>query len=106
MAGLAEAVALGIVGPGDTAVVDSTAHALKFSVFQDMYFNDGFDPAFEVKPDPALRNKPLDVIPKGLKAYPEPGAPLEGDLLTVFVKAAADDIAGLLRLTRKTDPKV
>ncbi len=103
MAGLAEAIARGIIGPGDTAVVDSTAHALKFSMFQDMYFSDSFDPAFEVKPDPSLRNEPLDVVPEGLKAYPAPGAPLEGELLKDFVKATADDIAALLGLDGKTE---
>lgn len=101
MAGLAAACSLGIIGQGDTAVLDSTAHALKFSMFQDMYFSDRFDPAFEVKPDPSLRNEPIDVIPDGLTSYPAPGAPLEGEKLREFVKATADRIAALLLLAPK-----
>jgi len=101
MAGLEAALALGIIDPGETAVLDSTAHAIKFSMFQDMYFNDSFDPAFQVKPDSSLRNLPVDARPDNLEACPEPEAPLEGEDLEKFVKATADHIAGLLRLTGK-----
>jgi threonine synthase len=106
MAGLETACSKGIIKPGDTAVVDSTAHALKFAMFQDMYFSDRFDPAFEVKPDLSLRNEPLDVVPKGLTSYPAPGSPLEGDKLRAFVKATADHIAEILLLVPKEiDPR-
>jgi threonine synthase len=102
MAGLAAALNRSIIEPEETAVLDSTAHSLKFSMFQDMYFSNSFDPAFEVKPDSTLKNEPVDVVPEGLKAYPTPEAPLEGELLRDFVKAAADRVAGLLSLTPKS----
>jgi threonine synthase len=101
MAGLAAAKSRGIIAPEDTAVLDSTAHALKFSMFQDMYFSGRFDPAFEVTPDSSLKNEPVDIVPQGLKAYPAPDAPLDGELLREFVKATADNVAGLLKLSPK-----
>jgi len=101
MAGLEAACSRGIIDAKDTAVLDSTAHALKFATFQDMYFSDRFDPAFEVKPDITLKNEPVDIVPAGLKAYPTPDSPLDGELLREFVKATADKVAGLLKLTPK-----
>jgi threonine synthase len=102
MAGLAAACSRGIIDPEDIAVLDSTAHVLKFSMFQDMYFSDRFDPAFEVTPDSTLKNEPLDIVPDGLKAYPAPDSPLDGELLQEFVKATADSVAGLLKLTPRS----
>ncbi len=40
LAGLAAAVRQGIVSKGETAVLDATAHAMKFSGFQEVYFED------------------------------------------------------------------
>ena len=101
MAGLRKALEEGLVDSTEVAVLDSTAHVLKFSGFQDMYFRNDFDPAFEVSPDPALKNMPMDVRPAGLNAVPEPGKPLEGDELRTFVTAMAEEIASILNLERK-----
>ena len=49
-AGLGYARALGRVGEVEHAGREATAHALKFSGFQDMYFNDSFPEAYGVKP--------------------------------------------------------
>jgi len=72
-AGLIGARKRGIVSSHETAVLDSTAHALKFSGFQDMYFENSYPPIYEVTPDPDLINTPELVHPADLKDVPEPG---------------------------------
>jgi len=59
IAGLKKAVSLGIVGPEDTLVVDSTSHQLKFAEFQRMYFEDSFPSDYEIKTRDSLRNTPV-----------------------------------------------
>jgi threonine synthase len=58
LAGLLRARELGLVGANDPAVLDATAHILKFAGFQDMYFRNAFAPDYEISPDPALVNAP------------------------------------------------
>ena len=58
LAGLKAAKAHGLIEDSDYCVLDSTAHALKFMDFQNMYFSDSFPAAFGVTPDPALANRP------------------------------------------------
>jgi threonine synthase len=101
LAGLTVAMEKGWVAPSETAIVDSTAHALKFAGFQDMYFRDSFPDGFAVRPDPALVNQPHYVHPPELKAVPEPGRPLEGEAFAAFVDAVAGRIAADLGLKRK-----
>lgn len=101
LAGLTKARALGYVDAEETAIVDSTAHALKFSGFQEMYFSDTFPADFEVTPKEALRNAPIYVHPQALEAVPAPGKPLEGAAFDSFVAAVASEIAGQLQLKRR-----
>ena len=54
-----------------SAVLDSTAHALKFSGFQDMYFENRFPADFDITPHPALMNRP-SLIPR--RTLPGAGA--------------------------------
>ena len=61
IAGLKKAISLGIVDPGDTLVVDSTSHQLKFAEFQRMYFEDNFPAAYEIKTSESLRNSPISL---------------------------------------------
>ncbi len=102
LAGLVSARKAGIVGADETVIVDSTAHALKFSGFQEMYFENTFPPAYGVTPDPALVNAPELVKAKGLEEYPAPGKPLTGAAFKTFVTATADEIAGALDLKKVT----
>jgi threonine synthase len=76
-----------VVAPGETAIVDSTAHALKFSGFQDMYFQNSFPDGFAVRPDPALVNQPRYVHPKHLKQVPAPGKPLDPEAFSHLRKS-------------------
>ena len=102
LAGLRLAIDQGLVNAGATAILDSTAHALKFSGFQDMYFADNFPDGYAVRPRPALVNRPRYIRPSHLDQVPEPGKPLNGEAFTTFVKAVSQQIADELGLKRKT----
>ena len=101
LAGLQKAVHAGYVRPGDVGVVDSTAHVLKFAGFQEMYFQDSFDPQFNVRPKRELKNAPIDVRPHKLSKFPGPGKPLSGQDMKDFVREMAEEIAGILNLEKK-----
>ena len=98
LAGLQKAIQAGYVQPGEISVLDSTAHVLKFAGFQDMYFTNSFDPSFNVEPDAALRNHPIEVRPKILKKTPEPGKPLRGEDMRRFIGEMTAEIARILNL--------
>ena len=102
LAGLGVALKKGFLDSSETAIVDSTAHALKFSGFQDMYFRNCFPDGFSVSPDPALVNQPRYVHPKHLKHVPAPGKPLDPDALATFVNAISGQIAADLGLKKRT----
>ncbi len=101
LAGLVRAQKEGIVGENDVAVVDSTAHALKFAGFQEMYFEDRFPPEFEVCPDPDLKNAPMLMRPDDLEKVPAPGNPLTGEDFERFVRRVSEEIANRLSLKEK-----
>jgi threonine synthase len=90
---------IGYLGPDDVAVLDSTAHVLKFSLFQDMYFNDSFAPDFGVKPKAELQNAPRRVLPATLQKYPRPGEPLSEVDMEHFVHEMTAEIARILNLS-------
>ena len=83
LAGLVNARALGLVGDDEHAVLDATAHALKFSGFQDMYFNDSFPEAYGVKPQAELSNKPELLLPESAR---------EGKDVATFARMGADAV--------------
>ena len=101
MAGFMKAVNQGLVSKEERGVLDATAHALKFSPFQEMYFSNGFPPEFEVKPNKEFRNTPLSIEPAGLDKLPEPGKPLQGKDLERFIEASAAKIASILDLKKR-----
>jgi threonine synthase len=88
LAGFRIALKEGVVGQDETAVLDATAHHLKFIGFQQMYFEDAFPPEFEVTPKPEYQNRPRLLTPKTDKPE-EKTADLAGQ------------IAALLELTPK-----
>jgi len=100
LAGLVEAKSKGIIGTSDSAVIDSTAHALKFSIFQQMYFEKSFPPEFKINPDPDLINSPVLIYPKDVKKVPSPGKPLSANDFNRFVNSVSDEIATLLDLKK------
>ncbi|MBQ4133366.1 MAG: threonine synthase [Desulfovibrionaceae bacterium] len=58
LAGLLRARECGLIDSSVFAVLDATAHALKFSGFQDMYFNSSFPAEYEVSSKQNLVNRP------------------------------------------------
>lgn len=100
LAGMVAAKEQGLIGKNDIAVIDSTAHALKFSGFQDMYFENTFPDDFEITPDPELINAPRLIRPKDLAEVPEPGKPLKGEAFQQFVSRVSEEIAKMLELKK------
>ena len=58
LAGLLRAKELGLIDRDELAVLDSTAHILKFAGFQDMYFRDAFPAEYGIAADASLSNAP------------------------------------------------
>lgn len=92
LAGLVRARELGLVARNAHAVLDATAHSLKFAGFQDMYFTNAFPPEYGVTPDPGLANAPALVIGHEDRARLAPAA---------YTLAAAEAVADRLGLARK-----
>ncbi|MCF8085301.1 MAG: threonine synthase [Desulfohalobiaceae bacterium] len=90
LAGLLRAAREGAVSREKTAVLNATAHSLKFQSFQQMYFEDSFPPEYEIQPRQELINRPRQV--RGVDATP--GAEREA-----FVSGAAAEIMELLGLS-------
>jgi threonine synthase len=100
LAGLVEARKQKIIEEKDVAVVDSTAHAIKFMGFQEKYFENNFEAEFKISPDPALINAPVYVHPKSLAKVPSPGKPLNGKDFEQFVEQTSKEIAKRLGLKK------
>ncbi len=98
LAGMVAARAAGLIDGDAITVLDATAHALKFTGFQDMYFQNSFPPEFQVTPDPQLANAPQYARPAHIQQIPEPGKPLSGEAFSQFVTAVATEIAEKLEL--------
>ena len=62
LAGLKQARKEGVIDADEFAVLDATAHSLKFMGFQEMYFQDRFPPEYEVQIKEELRNEPVSVV--------------------------------------------
>ena len=100
LAGLLAAQNRGIVDSRDIAVLNSTAHAIKFAGFQEMYFQQKFPPDYKISPKPDLINTPVYLHPEDLAKVPAPGRPLSGNDLERFVARMAQEIAGMLELKK------
>jgi threonine synthase len=101
LAGLVAAKKRGVLEEDDVAILDATAHALKFADFQNMYFENQFPPEFEIVPNKALQNAPRLVHPEDLDAVPTAEKPLEGEAFDRFVKRTAETIAEALKLSKR-----
>lgn len=100
LAGMVTAVNQGLIDSSHSVVLDSTAHALKFSNFQEMYFENRFPEEYGVVPKSALINAPMLVRPEGLEKYPESGKPLAGKSLDQFINRVSEEIAHRLELKK------
>jgi threonine synthase len=103
LAGLVSAKNRGVISASAVGVLDSTAHALKFAGFQDMYFENRFPPEYEIRPDESLINRPVLVHPEDLEAVPAPGAPLTEAAFARFVRRTAEEIGNALQLEKRSE---
>lgn len=92
LAGLMRAKELQLISHDELAILDATAHSLKFSGFQDMYFTDSFPSEYGVTPDTTLANAPELVIDDAARATLTPSD---------FTVAAAQRVAARLQLHSK-----
>ena len=100
LAGLMVAKSREIIDGEEIAVLDSTAHALKFTGFQDMYFSQDFPPEYNITPNPNLINAPILVHPQDLDKVPTTDKPLREEEFKRFVKRIAEEIAIMLDLKK------
>lgn len=98
LAGIRKAIEEGRVGRDRIAVLDATAHALKFAVFQEKYFADAFEPEFEVVPRKELQNRPVLIAPPDGIPVPTQGRPLEPAEMNDFIDHVGQAIARQLGL--------
>ncbi|MCP4622501.1 MAG: threonine synthase [bacterium] len=101
LAGLLAARDRGAIDSQDVVVLDSTAHALKFTGFQEMYFEQTFPEDYNISPNADLINTPHFVHPVDLEHVPAPGKPLKGEAFERFVLRTADEIAARLKLKKR-----
>ena len=90
LAGLLQAGREGSVAPEKTAVLNATAHSLKFQSFQQMYFENSFPPEYDIEPRSELINQPQQI--QGGDASPEADR-------EAFVSQAAAEIMHKLGLS-------
>jgi threonine synthase len=98
LAGLRKVAGSPLLSRAEEAVLDSTAHALKFIEFQDMYYQDRFPEAFEIHPDPSLKNHPELIRAPGIKEFPGVGKTLSQEAHSDFVLRTAEAIANKLHI--------
>lgn len=69
LAGLIRAKELNLLESKEEAILDATAHMLKFIGFQKMYFENNFPPEYKIKPKPEFQNYPLQVLDMETKKH-------------------------------------
>lgn len=100
LAGLVNAVKQGIVTDKDIAIVDATAHAIKFSGFQDQYFQGDLPYEYKIKSNPNLMNVPSLIMPQDPEKIPAQGNPLSEDDFKIFAGDISKSIATALNLKK------
>ena len=102
LAGLAAAVKQKIISEDETAIIDATAHAMKFSGFQELYYERGFPEAYNIVSKPELINAPQLIMPDDKNNVPGQGSPLDRKNFDIFANDISQKIAEKLNL--KTSP--
>ncbi len=100
LAGAVKAAEESILSSDEIAVLDSTAHALKFANFQNMYFDGTMPKDYGVTQNPELINKP-ELIRPDLEKLPGPDSPLNDADMTKFVDRVSIEIAKRLGIEEK-----
>ncbi|WP_449244932.1 threonine synthase [Desulfobacca acetoxidans] len=97
LAGLQMALKTGLVKKNEVAVVDATAHHLKFIGFQQMYFDNNFPSEFEIIPKPEYQNHPQLLIPES----PPGESPWSEAEQRIFTQDMVRQVAAVLGLKPK-----
>jgi threonine synthase len=100
LAGLVKALEQKIITSAETAVLDSTAHALKFSEFQDLYFKSEIPDNYKIKTDPANTNLPDLIMPEDSDTAPSQEKRLGKEDMEKFVESICGQIAQKLDLEK------
>lgn len=98
LAGLVKALEKNIVSEKETAVLDATAHAIKFSEFQDLYFKSKIPKDYHIDSDPDKINLPSLILPDNPNMAPSQKKRLGEKDFQKFVKDISDKIAERLNL--------
>ena len=98
LAGLAQAVKEKIVKANETAIVDATAHALKFSNFQNLYFEQKLPKEFNIKHNFDFINLPSLIMPDKDSPVPSQENRLNSNEFKTFVADISQKIAKKLNL--------
>lgn len=98
LAGLVKAHTQNIVSKKEIAILDATAHAIKFSEFQDLYFNSKIPQDFKIVSDSDKINLPSLILPEDPEKVPSQENRLNQKDFQKFVKDISDKIAERLDL--------
>ncbi|MBU8911712.1 MAG: threonine synthase [Desulfobacterales bacterium] len=98
LAGLVQALKQNIVTNKETAILDATAHAIKFSEFQDLYFKSELPKDYKINPDPGNINLPSLILPDNSDIVPSQTKRLKEKDFQKFVTDISDKIAERLNL--------
>ncbi|WP_299978583.1 threonine synthase [Desulfobacula sp.] len=98
LAGLVQAFKQNIVTNKETAILDATAHAIKFSEFQDLYFKSEMPEDYKIDPDPGNINLPSLILPDNSDIVPSQTKRLKEKDFQKFVKDISNKIAERLNL--------
>jgi len=99
LAGLVQAVKQRMVTNKETAILNATAHAIKFSEFQDLYFKSKIPEDYKIDPDPDNINLPSLILPDDPTIIPSQKKRLGKKDFQKFVQDVSDKIAERLKLT-------
>ncbi|WP_319574002.1 threonine synthase [uncultured Desulfobacter sp.] len=98
LAGMVQAKALSLVDENETVILDATAHAIKFSGFQDLYFKGELADGYGISSDSRFINLPDFVSPDNPELIPSQEKPLGSSQFQEFVKDVSKKIATRLGL--------
>ena len=98
LAGLVEALKKNIVTNNETAILDATAHAMKFSNFQDLYFKSQIPEDYKIVTDVNNINQPSLILPDDPTIIPSQKNRLGEKNFQNFIKDISGKIAKRLDL--------
>lgn len=98
LAGLVAAQQQGIMEPDETAVLDATAHAIKFSEFQDLYYRSAIPDDYGIISNDENINRPVFLTPDNPSLVPSQNNRLKEKEFQKFVQIICDKIAKRLDL--------